>query len=87
MPEEPEITFRLDDGEVSTIPWFRGSIETETYWLGSDYDTRKFVWQLMNSDRFAARIITDYILTATFELEGLAEALLPFKDSCDWVGF
>ena len=83
--EEPEITWRLDDHGVVTSNWNRASGGEATFYQGN---VQNLVWRLMNSDKLVARIFTvDHILTATFELEGLAEALRPFKDDCDWVGF
>ncbi len=82
--QEPEVTWRLDDGRIMIVRWYRSSTEVATFYQG---DVKRFIWRLMNSDELSARIITDLILTATFELEGLAEALRPYKDSCDWVGF
>ena len=52
-----------------------------------DGDVKDFIWNLMVSDRLAVRTLADAILTATFELEGLAEVLRPYEETCDWVGF
>ena len=85
--EYPDVAFRLDDGEVFVLPWIASLDQTVTFFPGADIGNRQFIWQLMNSDRLATRLHTDYIHTGTFEVRGLAEALLPFKDSCDWVAF
>ena len=42
----------------------------------------------MNADKLVARVFGQTgMQTDTFILEGLSEALRPYKDDCDWVGF
>ena len=80
----PTVTWRLDDQPVQSAIWIASSSGELTFYPHSDQD---FIWSLMHADMLVARIQENQIITATFELEGLAEALRPFKDSCDWVGF
>lgn len=83
--EQPEVTWRLDEERVVSTVWNRSSNGTATFYNRDN--VQNFIWRLMNSNKLVARIFADRILTATFELEGLATVLSPYKDSCDWVGF
>ena len=82
--EDPEVTWRFDSGEVLTEPWNLSTSGESTFYAG---DAQDFIWSLMVSDRLVVRTTANRIFTATFELEGLAEVLRPYEETCDWVGF
>ncbi len=67
-----------------TSTWRLSSSGLATFY---EDDLQDFIWSLMVSDRLVVRTFSDLILTTTFELEGLAEVLRPYKETCDWVGF
>ena len=82
--EDPEILLRFDEEEAERTVWGTSTSGTATFYQGYK---QGFIWQLMNAEKLAMRLHATGILTATFELGGLATVLSPYKDSCDWVGF
>ena len=77
--------WRLDDQEAQSSSWTLSPDKDATFYPG---DVQAFVWELMNAEKLVARVLGQTgIQTETFTLGGLSEALRPYKDDCDWVGF
>ena len=81
---DPEILLRFDEEEAERTVWRTSTTDTATFYQGYK---QGFIWKLMNAEKLVMRLHARHILTATFELGGLATVLSPYKDSCDWVGF
>lgn len=80
-----EVFWRLDDQEAQSSSWGLSTDKDATFYPG---DVQPFIWELLNADKLVARVLGQTGLqTDTFSLTGLSEALRPYKDDCDWVGF
>ena len=75
-----EVQFRFDETAIATEKW---PISTSKTALFARSPT-EFIWQLMNSEKLAIR--EEGGQTLVFDITGLANALFPHRDKCDWIG-
>ncbi len=84
----PVVTCRFGDGRPKLeSKWSLNSTHDETWRRGSQRQTLDFVDKLMKVDRFIAQIRPDKknMLTATYDVTGLAEAFKPLQEMLDSV--
>ncbi len=80
-----EVFWRLDDQEAQSSSWGLSTDKDATFYPD---DVQAFIWELLTADKLVARVLGQTGLqTDTFTLTGLSEALRPYRDDCDWVGF
>ncbi len=82
----PVVTCRFGDGEPKLeSSWSRNTTDDGTWRRGSQKQTLGFVKKMMKVDRFIAQIkpYRSNILTATYDVTGLAEAFNPLQEMLD----
>ena len=74
-----EVQYRFDEGPVETERW---SLSTTRKALFAQSPI-EFIWQMMHSQELVIR--EEGRQTLIFDVEGLANALYPHRDKCNWI--
>ena len=74
-----EVQWRFDDGEIETQRW--GPVANTS--LAYLYAPTEFIWQMMHAQTLVIR--EEGGQTLTFDVSGLANALYPYRDKCNWI--
>jgi type VI secretion system protein VasI len=83
--ENPTVTidYKIDDNEIITEQWH----SVENGMDATKEDPVNFIKQLMGSKKILIRIERQFLpasLEAAFDLDGLAEAIVPIQKACGW---
>ena len=74
-----EVQWRFDDGEIESQRWGLSN-NTVLFYL---YAPTDFIWQAMHAQKLTIREQSGQ--TLTFDVAGLANALYPHRDKCNWI--
>lgn len=74
-----EVQYRFDDGAIETERW---SISTNNRGLFARSPV-EFIWRVMHAQELAIREETGQ--TLVFDVGGLANALYPHREKCNWI--
>ena len=78
------VTSRIGSGDAKTSAWGNSTDNQGTFFR--DGGTRQFIGSLMEADSFVARTTpyNESPVTAVWDLDGLAEAVMPLREACEW---
>jgi len=77
------VTHRFDGEKAITNRWSSSTDKTSSFYYGAGVEITK---KLMTTDRFVARTtpFSENPVTAIFDVRGLALAVEPLRDACNW---
>ncbi len=76
-----EVQYRFDQRSIETEQW----LSSTTYRALFSPSPEDFIWQIMNSSKLVIREPNRRTLEFD-DVSGLANALYPHRDKCDWIG-
>ena len=81
-----EVQYRFDEGPIETERWilYPPNLVAPNFVSESSIEfVTEFIWKMMNSQKFLIR--EEGGQTLVFDVAGLANALYPHRDECNWI--